>query len=133
MVQVALQPSPEARSPSSHASLLSRIPFPQSSQGIPCTGQNAPGSVVQALEQPSPSVALPSSQASPGCTLPSPHVVQVPPTPALLGQIQPASMTKQSFRHPSALAVLPSSQTSGPSIFPSPQSAQTPPCSTGRQ
>src|SRR5688572_23138026 len=60
--QLAWQPSPETRFPSSQSSPGSRSPSPQS------------GNAMQSLGHGSPESLLPSSQFSPTSTTPSPHV-----------------------------------------------------------
>src|SRR3954468_4965572 len=69
---------------------------------------------------------LPSSQYSPKLSRPSPQrscgtMVQAPPTPAAVGQDQPASTRRQSAAQPSPSCLLPSSQASSPITLPSPQ------------
>src|SRR5688572_15438466 len=69
---------------------------------------------------------LPSSQSSPKLRRLSPQrstgaMVHAPPTPAAVGQDQPASTWRQSALQPSPAILLPSSQASSPMTFRSPQ------------
>src|SRR5579862_1179518 len=69
-VQVGLQPSPAAVLPSSHSSVSSTIPSPQTAVQVP---PRQWGSIVQVCEQPSYGMRLPSSHSSVPSTIPSPH------------------------------------------------------------
>src|SRR5690606_10214419 len=71
--QVASQPSPETRLPSSQVSLDSTAPLPHFSQVTPGVTQMNPASRRHVSEQPSLASRLPSSHVSSPSIVPLPH------------------------------------------------------------
>src|SRR5580693_8507756 len=125
IVQVELQPSPEAVFPSSHCSPGNTSPSPHTAVHVP---PEQCGSIVHVGEHPSYGMVFPSSHSSSPSLVPSPQVVwwqaDAGGGDGFAMHAQPGSILQVEL-HPAVPSVLPTSHCSLPATIPSPHSLAT--------